>query len=136
MFFAGGAFATPDCLNGTSAVIDIYDSLTNTWQSSLPLSESRTALAAASLSGMLFFAGGVRTDGTFTNTVVCHSFPSFLVFLFCSLFIATAFLNSIFCLFFLFVFLLVCCFFFFLFFLFFFTWSVFIPIVVFFSSAF
>ncbi len=63
VYFAGGAIAGGD----SSAVVDVYDSATSTWLSSLrgevsPLTKARQGLSSASANNRVFFAGGVNVD--------------------------------------------------------------------------
>jgi hypothetical protein len=69
VFFAGGETSTIYPNIGYSNVVDIYNNDTNTWTTAT-LSLARSELAAASLGGKAFFAGGVyESDSYFTDVV-------------------------------------------------------------------
>ena len=66
VFFAGGAteisFASGPTFSGPSSVVDIYNTVSNTW-STANLSQARYDIAATSLGSEVFFAGGISSSG-------------------------------------------------------------------------
>jgi N-acetylneuraminic acid mutarotase len=71
LYVAGGVPACPPCVP-FFANLEVYDSLTNMWETKSPLPEARANSASAAIGGKLYVVGGTNGSQTLTSELAAY----------------------------------------------------------------